>query len=261
MWQPDGWDARARIGVLTPHGDIGPESELQAMAPDGVRIHASRVHFGAMAQGGVMPSTIPLAPVRAFAEPPHIDEAARLLAAAPVRCIAYGFTSSAYVIGAKGEAEMLERLRKASGVPVVATCAAAVAGLRALGVGDLALVDPPWFDDELDALGAAYFDDQGLAAVFHAPAGLPRTQRGINPAELYDWIRRHVPARAEAVFVGGNGLRAVGVIAALEQDLGRPVLTANQALLWQALHECGVRAPITGYGCLFDVRPSDSPVQ
>jgi len=37
------------------------------MAPDGVRIHASRVLFGAMAAGGVMDPTIPLAPVTAFA--------------------------------------------------------------------------------------------------------------------------------------------------------------------------------------------------
>ena len=256
MWQPDGWDARARIGVLTPHGDVGPESELQAMAPEGVRIHASRVHFGAPHGGPTAPS-IPLAPVRAFAEPPHVDEAARLLAAAPMRSIAYAFTSSAFVIGPQGEAEMLERLRKAaSDIPVVATCSAAVLGLRALGVGELALVTPPWFDDELNELGADYFDEQGLETVFHASLGLPSSQRGINPAELYDWIRRHVPARAEAVFIGGNGLRAVGVISALEQDLGRPVLTANQVLLWHALNEGGVRAPVTGYGCLFDARPS-----
>jgi maleate cis-trans isomerase len=43
MWQPDGWGWRARIGVLTPHGDIGPEAEFRAMAPEGVSIHAARV--------------------------------------------------------------------------------------------------------------------------------------------------------------------------------------------------------------------------
>jgi maleate isomerase len=43
MWQPDGWGWRARIGVLTPHGDIGPEAEFRAMAPEGVSFHAPRV--------------------------------------------------------------------------------------------------------------------------------------------------------------------------------------------------------------------------
>src|SRR5439155_18201781 len=94
MWEPDGWDVRIRLGVLTPHADVGPESELRAMAPPDVGIHAARVPFGAMAAGGAMDPTIPLAPVRAFAEPPGVDDAVALLAAAPVHAIGFGFTSS-----------------------------------------------------------------------------------------------------------------------------------------------------------------------
>ena len=122
------------IGVLTPHADVGPESELQAMAPPGVAIHAARVPFGAMASGGAMDPTIPLAPVRAFAQPPHVDNAAELLTAAPLNAIAYGFTSSAYMIGVEGEARMIARLeQRTRGIPVVAACRAAVEGLRVLG--------------------------------------------------------------------------------------------------------------------------------
>ena len=36
MWQPDGAGSRARIGVIVPHSDLVPESELNAMAPDGI---------------------------------------------------------------------------------------------------------------------------------------------------------------------------------------------------------------------------------
>jgi maleate isomerase len=76
-----------------------------------------------------MDPTIPLAPVRAFAEPPHLDNAAELLAGPPLDAIAYGFTSSAYVIGEEGEATMIARLeRRTRGIPVVATCTAAVEG-------------------------------------------------------------------------------------------------------------------------------------
>src|SRR5262244_1686710 len=42
-WQPDGVGSLARIGVLTPDFDPVPESEMWAMAPKGVSIHASRV--------------------------------------------------------------------------------------------------------------------------------------------------------------------------------------------------------------------------
>lgn len=99
MWQPDGWEVRTRIGVLTPHADVGPESEIRAMAPETVGVHAARVPFGAMATGGAMDPTIPLAPIAAFVEPPHIDDAVSLLAAAPLAVIGIGFTSSAYVTG------------------------------------------------------------------------------------------------------------------------------------------------------------------
>jgi maleate isomerase len=252
MWQPDGWDVRARLGVLTPHGDVGPESELQAMAPEGVRVHAARVPFGAMRHGGTMDPTIQLAPVQEFVEPPDIDDAVALLSAAPLGAIGIGFTSSAYVVGAEGEGKVVERLmERSAGIPVVATCASAVEGLRKLNVRRLALFDPPWFDAELNRLGAEYFSSQGIDVVLHKSCALPSNQRSINPAELHGWIMRHTPDNAEAVFIGGNGFRSVGIIATLEQDLHRPVLTANASLLWGLLHAAGTAARPDNYGVLF----------
>ena len=221
------------------------------MAPETVGVHAARVPFGAMATGGAMDPTIPLAPVAAFVQPPHIDDAVSLLAAAPVAVIGIGFTSSSYVTGADAEKDLVERLQsRSSGRPVVATCAAAVSALRRLGADRIAVVDPPWFDEELDRLGAAYFSSQGFDVVFHAPCGLPSNQRSINPPELYDWILGHTPGSAQAVFVGGNGFRSVGVIAALEEGLERPVVTANQVLLWGMLQAVRSRVAPRGYGQL-----------
>jgi maleate isomerase len=252
MWQPDGWEVRTRIGVLTPHADVGPESEIRAMAPETLGVHAARVPFGAMAAGGAMDPTIPLAPVRAFVEPPHIDDAVSLLAAAPVAVIGIGFTSSAYVTGADAEENVIDRLQgRSSGTPVVSTCAAAVHALRRLGTDRIAVIDPPWFDQELNRLGAEYFSSQGFEVVFHAPCGLPSNQRNTSPLELHDWIRAHAPDSAQAVFVGGNGFRSVGVIAALEEELGRPVVTANQVLLWGMLQAIRSRVVPLGYGQLF----------
>ncbi|MDQ4054481.1 MAG: maleate cis-trans isomerase [Actinomycetota bacterium] len=237
---------------MTPHADVGPESEIRAMAPKALGVHAARVPFGGMATGGAMDPTIPLAPVRAFVEPPHIDDAVALLAAAPVAVIGIGFTSSAYVVGAVAEKTMIDRLQgRSSGTPVVATCASAVDALRRLGVTRVAVVDPPWFDQELNRLGAEYFSSQGVEVAFHASCGLPSNQRSINPPELYDWIRAHTPDSVQAVFVGGNGFRSVGVIAALEEELGRPVLTANQVLLWGMLRAIRSQVSPRGYGLLF----------
>jgi maleate isomerase len=70
----------------------------------------------------------------------------------------------------------------------------------------------------------------------------------VYPAEFYAWARGEVPADAEAVYFSGNGFRAIGVIETLEEDLGRPVLTANQVAFWYALRQAGVRVPVNGYG-------------
>src|SRR5258708_37882257 len=105
MWQPDGW-AQTRIGVLTPHADVWPEAEFGAMATDGISIHAARVPFGAYKSDGTMDRTIADDPVRAFADPPLVDDAAELLASAPLHAIAYGFTSSSYVRAAADDAKL-----------------------------------------------------------------------------------------------------------------------------------------------------------
>src|SRR5215468_3719333 len=258
MWQPDGW-AQTRIGVLTPHADVGPEAEFGAMAPDGISIHAARVRFGAYKPGGAMDRTIATDPVRAFADPPLVDDAAELLASAPLHAIAYAFTSSSYVRGAADDTKLKERLEtRTRGIPVIITCAAAVTALNALGAKKLALFSPPWFSAEMDQQGARYFQSQGFEVVHNGPAALPSDQQAIQPSQLYEWVRTHTPKSAEAVFIGGNGFRAIGIIKTLEENLARPVLTANQVAFWQALGLSGTRAPIVGYGQIFDCKQPTS---
>lgn len=253
MWQPDGWGAQQRIGILMPHFDVGPEAEFGAMAPEGVTIHSTRVRIGVVMPGSAADPGIALAPVRAFAEPPAIDDAAELLAATPLHAIAYGFFSSSYVLGVEGDQALQARLEKRThGIPVVIPGLAALSALRALGVRRLALVDPPWFSAELNRMGADYFRTQQIEVVYSAPAtGLPSGQHDQDPRRLYEWVRAEVPRNAEAVLTGGNGFRAVGAIEALEKDLGRPVLTANQVTFWNALRAAGVRQPVIHYGRIF----------
>ena len=259
MWQPDGWGFRARLGILVPHAAIGSESELAAMAPAGVSIHATRVPLGVMRAGGLMDPTIALEPVRAFADPPLVDEAAELLAAAPLHAIGFAFTSSSYVRGAADDEILRRRLEERTrGIPVAISSASAVLGLRALGARRVALVDPPWFSPELTALGVDYFTGQGFGVAAAAAAGVPSEQRAINPGQLFEWIREHVPAEANAVYIGGNGLRAVAIVQALEEDLRIPVLTANQVLLWHLLRLARTRVPVAGYGRIFE---RDLPIE
>src|SRR6266849_169137 len=193
-WQSDGARSLARIGVLTHDFDPVPESEMWAMAPPGVSIHASRVPYNHDA--------------RSFAEPPHVDTATELLVGLAPHAIVYAYTGSSDVRGAEADDALQARLEKrAPGIPIILTASAASEALRTLRVHRLALIHPPWFSEE-----------------------------------------------ADGVFIGGNGLRAIGVIQALEESLGRPVLTANQVAFWRALRVAGMTSVVSHYGRIFTAR-------
>jgi maleate isomerase len=184
-----------------------------------------------------------------------IEPAAVPLGRRPIDAIGYASTSSAYALGFDAEEALLSRLSRRLGIPVLATCASAVLGLRVLDVERVALVDPPWFEDELNELGAAYFRSQGFDVVSSTSADLSQDPRQIDAASVFEWTSRHVSGDVEAVFMGGNGFRVAGAIAPLEAALGRPILTSNQVLLWNLLASAGATFTIRGYGQLFAHEP------
>jgi len=55
---------------------------------------------------------------------------------------------------------------------------------------------------------------------------------------------------ADCVYILGGAIPALPVVEALEQDLGKPVLTNVGAQFWEVFHRLGIGAPINGYGCL-----------
>ena len=165
MWQPDGW-ARTRIGVLTPQVDLNPESEFRALAGAAVSIHAARIAQKTYHPGETADRKIASDRVRAIADPPQVDDAAKSLATAPLHAIAYCFTSSSYMRGAADDAALKSRLEaRTRGIPVVIAATAAVTALNALGIKRFALISPPWFSAELDQQGADYFRSQGFDVV------------------------------------------------------------------------------------------------
>ena len=236
-WEADGVGSLARIGVITPDNDPVPESEFWTLAPEGVSVHAARV---------------PLVDVKTFSNPPYADDATGLLAALPLNAIVFAFTTSSYVLGPEGEHELTARLEKRSnGIPVLLPCIAVLTAFHLLGVKRIAVIHPPWFAEDVIQRGATYFRSQGFEVTHVGQLSPTRKFSEVAPAELYAWVCEHVPKEAEAVFIAGNGLRAIGTISALEEDLRRTVLTANQVSFWYALRQAGIRTAVDGYGRLF----------
>jgi maleate isomerase len=243
-----------RVGILTPHVAVGPEVELPAMAPGRLLTRVARISRDAAAVRDEGPATA-VGGLRALMRAPVLDAAVATLIRDRVDVIGYASTTSAYVSGFAQETAMVSWLARLANVPVVATCASAVAALGVLGVERVALIGAPWFDHQFNELGEAYFRSQGFGVVSSVSAKLSQDPRQIEPAAVYEWTVRHVSDAAEAVFIGGNGFRAAGAIEPLEAALGRPVLTSNHVLLWRLLAYADEMFQVRGYGQLFAHRP------
>jgi maleate isomerase len=239
-WPADGIGNVARFGVLTPDFDPVPESELWAMAPRGVSIHTARV----VAKAGA-----------GFVEAPAIDEAVDRLVRVRPRAILLGYTSSSYALGAEVDARVRARLEdRAKGIRVIFPSLAAWAALGELGVQRVSLVHPPFWTETANDQARAYWRSAGFDVVQCMRIEPLRDFTEVAPSELVDFICARLPREAQAVFIGGNGMRAIGAIKSMEARLKKPVLSANQILLWEALRLVGQANRVTNYGSIFAAR-------
>jgi maleate cis-trans isomerase len=238
-----GW--RARIAVLVPPGNPTVEPEMYRMAPVGVSVHFARLDPGddtgdPGAADGMAERT------RAYLA--AIAPAARTLAALRPAVVALAHTASSYANGIANEPALVRQLASLSGAPAVTAAGAVDAALRHLGVKRLALGTP--YPESISAQGKAYWEAAGFAIVGH------RRLQGVTSIYTESEERAYALARqadtpdADAVLLSGTGLPTVGVLETLEQDLGKPVVSSVQALLWQALRVAGVRQVIPGFGRL-----------
>ena len=73
-----------------------------------------------------------------------------------------------------------------------------------------------------------------------------------EPEVAYARAREVDDDRAEAVFISCTGFRTIEIIEKLEAELGKPVISSNQASLADCLRKLGVAEVRPGFGSLFE---------
>jgi maleate cis-trans isomerase len=215
---------------------------MAALAPAGVSLHFHRL----VASGE--PGALGNQRERTRTMIEHIDASIELLAMVKPDVIVLAHSATSYYLGRSGEADLLARLETSTGRRVVTAFGSVVRALERLGVRNLALGAP--YSHETTLEGKAHLEAHGFAVVrFANLEGVVNiydetAERAYRLARLVDG------AEAEAVFLSGTGMPTLPVLAALEEDLGKPVDSSASAMMWHALRLCGVGAPITGYGRL-----------
>jgi maleate isomerase len=235
-----GW--RARLGFLIPPGNPTVEPELIAMAPPGVSVHFSRL----VARGPT--GTHHGQEERNRSQIEHIDESAALLAMVKPNVIILAHTATSYTLGSGAEAELLQRLRAQYGMPFATAFGSVAAALHELGVKRVALGTP--YGEEITLKGKAHLEDHGFEVVSHGRLDNVTDIYEETAERAYQLGRAVDTPTALAVFLSGTGMPTIKILEALEQDLGKPAISANSAMMWHALRLAGVRHRVSGYGRL-----------
>lgn len=237
---PSGREGLARLGLIVPSSNTTMEQEFNRMLPRGFSVHTARLRLG-----GVTVEELARMEER-------VEEEAMKLADASVDIIGFGCTSGSLLRG-KGHEEMIEeRIRRASGVPAVATAGAVVRALRALGVRRVAVATP--YIDEINLLEERFLAQHGFEVVDMAGLGLKdnlmigRLGRG-DVMRLVEGLRLE---GADGIFISCTNLPTIEVLGELEGRLRRPVISSNTATLWAMLRGCGSEAEIKGFSSLLE---------
>ena len=241
-----GW--RARLGFLVPPGNPTVEPELIAMTPPGVSVHFSRL----VARGPA--GTHHGQEERNRSQIEHIDESAALLAMVKPNVIVLAHTATSYTLGRSAEAALLQRLQAQYAIPFATAFGSVAAALRELGVKRVALGTP--YSEEITLKGKAHLEEHGFDVVSHGRLENVTNIYEQTAERAYRLGREVDSGKAQAVFLSGTGMPTIEILEALEQDLGKPAISANSAMMWHALRLAGVRHPISGYGRLLASAPN-----
>ncbi|NJE02667.1 aspartate/glutamate racemase family protein [Thermococcus sp. MV11] len=232
-----GW--RGRLGLIVPSSNTTMEMELHSVLPEGVSLHTARV------------------PLRNVTEEELIKmnalavESARLLRDAGVELVLYGCTSGSFIGGKDYEKELEAQIEEEVNVPVVSTSTAVVEALKILDAQSVLVVTP--YTDEINQREREFLEANDFEVLDIRGLGLEDNQAigNLEPYEAYRLAKASFLDEADAVFISCTNLRTFEIIETLEEDLGVPVVTSNQASLWLALRQMDVMEKIPYLGRLF----------
>lgn len=159
-------------------------------------------------------------------------------------------TSLAFALGIE---QVQRELREAQpNARVTDMASALLAAMDRLDVRRPALLTP--YVDELHERSLALVTGSGREVVAHEHLGLATDAEisAVSRRSIRELVRSVDDERADAVILLCSAFRACapGFLDALEEELGKLVLTSQQVFLWHLLRLAGIEDPVGGYGSL-----------
>lgn len=241
-WFPEldaGRHHRAQLGFILMSTDLASEQDFFDMAPDGVGIHITRLKTDDYTTRETLARHVD-----------HMaDAASRLQPDMKPSVISYGCTSGSIV---NGEAKVFDEISK--GAPwarPMCIVTGVVDALRELEVKKLVIGTP--YLDEINTVEAEFLIEKGFEILdiqgLNLETGIEFGQ--VTPAFWHKFAVQIDQPDADAVFLSCGGIRALEVADQIEQVIGKPVITSNQAQFWSCLRRAGITDKVSGFGQLF----------
>ncbi|MCF2130043.1 aspartate/glutamate racemase family protein [Strepomyces sp. STD 3.1] len=169
--------------------------------------------------------------------------------------VVWACTSGSFVHGWEGAQEQVRGLAQTAGLPASSTSFAFVHAVREVGARRVAI--GATYPQDVAQLFAEFLRAAGIEVVDVVGSGI------ITAAEVGTWTETEVLALAraadrpdaEAVLLPDTALHTAAHIPALEKELGKPVLTANQVTIWEGLRLADRRVNAPELGALFTREP------
>jgi maleate isomerase len=236
--------ARTLLGMLTPSSNTVLEPVTAAMLSglDDVSAHFSRFPVTEIALSPTALAQFDDAPILA---------AAGLLAHAKVDVIAWNGTSSGW-LGFAADERLVARITAETGIAATTSMLALNEILTARGVRRVAFVTP--YLDAVQARIVANYATIGCECVAERHLGL-QDNFAFSEVEgdaLAGMIRAVATAKPDAIAVICTNLRAAGLVAALEAEMGIPIYDTIATAVCKSLRLAGADpARVSGWGSLF----------
>ena len=233
----------ARIGLVVPANNAVIEPELNRALVPGAAFFATRI----LVKGDLTEEAV-------HKMEAETDRAIDELIATGVDVLVYADMVTSFIMGAAWNADRMAQLEARTGVPCLSAWATLKDALTALGARRVAVGSP--YPRSIHAMARPFFADAGYTVVddetldILAVTDVPLTP----PADVRSLAAGLMTDSADAVVLLATDLPTFGVIAGIENALGKPVVSSNLALLWRALRAAGVTAaPPVPIGRLFDL--------
>ena len=170
--------------------------------------------------------------------------------------LAYACTSGTWHKGYLAYDRMIAGLiEESSGVPSITAVGSCIEAMRHMGCRRLSIAGP-YRNYHLRNRLKPLMEEAGFEVL--SADGAPWMKDSMNPREIdmdppeaiIEFAADVARDDADTIFLPGTAWRALDAAEALEQRLGKTVITVNQATIWMALRQVGWTKPIDGFGSL-----------